>query len=248
MQKEIRPRHFWIMWFVAGLVVLPLSAALTIPIWLAMLSLVASTFDMLPYGGWHRYLFLAIAWLIIGFCIGFLQKVVVKRYLHLELPRWRVISVLAALFAGILACQLVEDGFISSELYSLGIDQETRYHIDLSIIIVTYLGLFSLFQYLFLRRHGYGTWRWVAAHAGSQIIAAAVLLAVHGILGQVYPNTFLSLAVHAPVTAAITGYVMLRLLQGHMRAGKTKHDDWVGNPPHSKSDPPKEPSVWDDAI
>ena len=247
MRKEKRPRCFWTMWFVAGLVVLPLSAALTIPIILAMKSL-ASTFDLLPFGVWREYLVLAIAWLVVGFCIGFLQKAVVKRYLHLELPRWRVISVLAALMAGVLTWQLLADGFISSKLYSLGIDQKMRFHIDFSIIIVIYLGLFSLFQNLFLRRQGFGTWRWPAAHAGSQVIAAAVLLAVYGTLGQMYPNTFMSLAVHAPVTAAITGYVMLCLLKGNFRAGKTKRDDWTGEAPLSESDPLEKPSVWNDAI
>lgn len=249
MNSPIRRGRFILAWLVAGIAVLPLSAAVT------YIGLVAASpmFDFFD-NSLHSHiaddllLALAIFWLANGFCIGFLQKALVKRYLRVELGSWKVFSVLGALLAGIIAYPCLDGSCAPSQLYDFSFAPDLHMHIEFSVTVAIYLTVFSIVQCLALNRIVKWSWRWVAAHLGSLLLAVLVSMYAQNSSDAVYYDAILSLALCVLVITLATGIVMLRMLSSPRRAAQGSHDEWAYQPAPVETPLSAERSVWDDAV
>lgn len=245
MNSPIRRGRFLLAWLVAGIAVLPLSAALAI----VAVSLSSELIPVLwsSSNSYGTMLGLAIIWAINGFCIGFLQKAVVKRYLRVGLGSWKVFSVLGALLAGSIAYPCLESSCFPPQFYDDRISTEFNLTLESSRIVLLYLTVFSIAQCLALSRIVSRSWRWIAAHVGSVVIAALASIMVLDRAGAAFDDAIVALALYVLFVTSATGFVMLRMLSTPRRATKDSHDEWAYQPAPLES-PSAEPSVWDEAI
>ena len=228
MNSRIKRGRFILAWLVAGIAVLPLSVTMAI--------IALSTFSEAMPVLWSSsstfgtMLSLAIAWLINGFCIGFLQKAVVKRYLRVDLGSWKVFSVLGALLAGTIAYPCMEGSCFPPQFYDDRIPTAFMLTLESSRIVLLYLTVFSTAQCLALSRIVPGSWRWVAAHVGSVVIAALASLAALTLPGAVYYDALVAMALYVLVVTLVTGLLMRRMLSSHITSVIDSHDEWAYEP------------------
>ena len=249
MNSPIRRGRFLLAWLVAGIAVLPLSAVLTF-VGLVAASLLIDVFDnsLHSYIADELLLALAIFSLANGFCIGFLQKAIMKRYLRVELGSWKVYSVLGALLAGVIAYPCLDGSCATSQLYDISFAPHLHTHIEISVIVAIYLTVFSVVQCLALKRIAKGRWRWVAAHLGSLLLAVLLSMLVQEKSSSAFDGAMLSLALYVLVISLATGMVMLRMLSTQVNSAKDAHDEWVYQPATAETPLSAERSVWDDAV
>ena len=246
MNARIRPGRFKVAWCVAGIAVLPLSAVLA-----ALITYSINAFNIeiaTPIAPEFWAPALAIYWLVNGFCIGFLQKAIVKRNLRVDLGRWTVYSSLGALLAGALAYPCLEGSCLPPQFYDYRFAPETTATVELSLVAIVYLTVFSSVQCLALGRLVSGSWRWIAAHAGPLMLVALASVAEQNLPGSSFFDSWLTSALYVLVVAAATGIVMQRLLTKNRRATKAAHDDWAYQPAAIEAESALERSVWDDAM
>ena len=134
MKAQARPGRFRFAWIIAGIAVLPLSAALTILVFAASSALL-NALDRSWYAALPNYdmLTLAIFWLISGMLIGCLQKAIVKRYLRVELGRWTTYSALGALLAGAVAYPCLGGACLPAWLYDFNLSNEVAVSIEIRL-------------------------------------------------------------------------------------------------------------------
>lgn len=246
MNAQIRTGRFKVVWFVAGIAVLPLSAAVFALISNLIYSLDIQLATPLAPESWAPGL--AIAWLVNGLCIGFLQKAIVKRYLRVDLGRWTVYSSLGALLAGALAYPCLEGSCAPPHFYEYRFAYALTDTVELSLVALVYLTVLSAVQCLALNRLVGGSWRWIAAHAGPLIPIAAV-----SVTDQISPGTAvfdsgLTFALYVLVVTVASSMVMQRMFISNRRATKEPTDEWAYHPADIKTESSVERSVWDDAI
>ncbi len=232
MSSPVKRGRFLLAWLVAGIAVLPLSAALAF----IVVSISSEAIPVLwsSSNNYGTMLGLAIIWTINGFCIGFLQKAIVKRYLRVGLGSWKVFSVLGALLAGSIAYPCLQGSCFPPQFYDDRIPTEFNLTLESSRIVLLYLTVFSIAQCLALSRIASGSWRWIAAHVGAVAIAAFVSLASLTLPGAAYYDAIIAMALHALIVTLVTGYTMLRLLSTPRRAAKGRHDEWAYHPAPSE--------------
>ena len=246
MNAQVRPGRFKLAWFVAGIAVLPLSMALaTLPaMGIDSLNLQFATSPAADR--WMAYM--AIFWLVNGCCIGFLQKAIVKRYLHIDLGRWTVYSALGALLAGSVAYPCLDGSCLPPQFYDFRFGSDLSMTVEISIIALLYLTVFSAVQCLALNRLVRGSWRWIAAHSGSLILVAVASVTEQMLPGSSVFNSMLTMVLHVLVVSVVTGIVMQRMLTANRNAANDTHDEWAYQPAPIESESALERSVWDDAI
>lgn len=246
MNSPIRRGRFILAWLFAGIAVLPLSVAL------AFIAVSLSS-ELIPVlrsssNSYGTMLGLAILWAINGFCIGFLQKAVVKRYLNVGLGRWKAFSVLGALLAGFIVYPCLEGSCFPPQFYDNRIPAEFNLTLESSRIVLLYLTMFSIAQCLALSRIVSRSWRWIATHVGSVVIAALASLFLMTLPGAAYYDAMLVLALDVLFVTVGTGFVMLCMLSSPRGASKGRHDEWAYRPAPFESPSSAERSVWDDAV
>ena len=249
MKAQNRPGRFKLAWFVAGVVVVPLSALLTILVLVASGALL-NAIDRSWYAALPNYdmLNLAIFWLISGVLIGCLQKAIVKRYLRVELGRWTVYSALGALLAGAVAYPCLGGACLPAWLYDFNLSPDVAVSIEFSIVALIYLTVFSTAQCCGLPRRARGSIRWIAAHLGSQLLAMLALAGLLAAPGMAQFDAALTLGLSIVVVTAVSGFVMQRILTtSHADAGAA-NDDWAYQPVAINTAPPSEPSIKADSI
>lgn len=248
MNAQIRTGRFKLAWFIAGIAVLPLSAAVAFVAWLGAGALLG-IFDDSWYMAFSHGpdLVLAVFWLINGFCIGFLQRALVRRYLRVDLGRWTVYSSLGALLAGALAYPCLEGDCLPPQIYDYRFDLDLAATIELSLVALVYLTVFSTVQCLALNRLVSASWRWIAAHAVPLILAALVSVAGQKSPGWLVFDSGLAFALYVLVVTVATGLIMQRLIITNRRATKEPIDEWAYQPAPIEPDSPVQRSVWDDA-
>lgn len=248
MNAQAKTGRFMIAWFVAGIAVLPLTEAL---IFIAIstpgeLLRFFDVSDSMLYADNHMAA-LALCWLINGFCIGYLQKAIVKRFLRVDLGRWKLYSALGALLAGSIAFPCLNGSCVPVQLYGYRFGSDLSLTIESSIVIFLYLTVFAAVQCLALSRLVSVSWRWIAAHAGSLLLVSLASVAEQSLSGAAHFNAGLTLALNVLVVTLATGLVMLRLLSRSRQAAKAARDEWAYQP--APLEPPSaERSVWDEAI
>jgi hypothetical protein len=249
MNDPNRRGRFLLAWFIAGIAVLPLSAAL----WFA--AVLAFSVPMNRFNGvapWFladESLFaMALFWLINGFCIGNLQKAIVQRYLRVDLRSWSVFSVLGAMLAGIIAYPCLGGDCFLSQFYGLHIAPSIKGQIEFPTLVAIYLTVLSLVQYLALYRIAKWRWRWVAAHLGSLLLA--VLLSMYALAepSPAYDGAMQFLALLALIITPATGIMMLRLLSAHIPVAKVARDRSAYQPARAESPLSAKRFVSDDAV
>lgn len=246
MKAQVRPGRFRLAWFVAGIAVVPLSVVAIALFGMAIDALnlrIASSFfpDV-----WMP--FLALFWVVNGCCIGILQKAIVKRYLRVDLGRWTVYTALGAMLAGLVAYPCLDGACLTAQYYELRPYSYVISTVEISIIVLVYLTVLSAAQCLALNHHANKTWQWVAAHVGSLSLAALALVAAQILLGAVYLDALLTMALFALSVTAVTGIVMQRLLTANRNSAKGVNEDWAYQPATIRSELPSARSVWDEAI
>lgn len=231
MNSPIKRGRFILAWLVAGIAVLPLSALLTFA-GLVAANLLIDVFD----NSLHSYLAddlllaLAIFWLANGFCIGFLQKAIVKRYLRVDLGSWKVFSVLGALLAGIITYPCLDGSCSPSPLYDFSFAPDLYMQIESTLVVAIYLTVFSIVQCLALNRIAKARWRWVAAHLGSLLLAVLLSMIAQEMSSSPFDGAMLSLALYVLVITLSTGMVMLRMLSTQVNSAKDAPDEWACQP------------------
>lgn len=249
MNSPIRRGRFILAWFVAGIAVLPLSVAIWFGVVMAPSWLFYGRNNSSPsFIADELLLLLSIFWLANGFCIGLLQKVIVKRYLRVDLGRWQIFSVLGALLAGVIAYPCLEGGCFLFQFDDAGITPPIFMHIQSPVVVAIYLTVFSAVQCLALHRIAKGRWRWVAAHLGSLLLAVHVSMAAHVKTVPAFEDAMHTLALYVLFVTVGTGFVMLRMLSSPRGAPKDRHDEWAYQPAPVETPSSAERSVWDDAI
>lgn len=229
MHVQVQPGRFKLAWLAAGFAVVPLTVALTV---VALFS-AGAVISALQYAtiADGLVLVLAVFWLLNGVCIGFLQKAIVKRYLRVDLGPWTAYSVLGALLAGIIAYPCLDGACLPNQFYDFSRSVDAAVSIETSMIVLIYLTVFSAAQSVGLQRRVRGSWRWIAAHLGSNVLAimlaAAVLLAAPALAPV---NIVLSLALSALFVTVATGIAMRRMLNLNRDATQAAHDEWAYQP------------------
>ncbi len=249
MNNRIRPFRFLFVWFVAGIAVLPAAAAL---------SLTAIVVFMSAWDDWefrsddNIYLIVCIVLLITGFCIGTLQKGVIRRHLGVEIRRLSLFTALGALLAGIVVYHLLELLSLLNRYDAYGGTCCRLYNLSPTIVYTLAMAAFacilSIVQTMTLRRYFRETWRWVAAHLGAIALQFVIVLAGRLAIPSSVGNPYIQMLLAVPIASLLTGMVMLRFCRHHRRADKAKPNKWAAQPAPVAADPPAAHSVWDDAV
>ncbi len=215
-----------------------------------MLSLLAAIRVIQDIAGFDRMrvdgpLLFAVGLLSAGFCIGALQKCVIRRDLGLEIRRLGLYSALGSLLAGsvfFLYSDLIGPFACCGE-YNL--ISTTKF----GLAIATYLGILSSVQTLALRPQFRRSRLWVLAHLGAVALASAIVLSGRLAFPNPYDDFIPHLFLVVPIAALFTGLVMRYLVLHQRRTDKDKRGDGPAQPaPATDGTPPTRSSVWDDAV
>ena len=247
MNTEISSVRFMLAWLVAGIVALPVAAVLSsIP----MLSLLAAIRVIQDIAGFDRMrvdgpLLFAVGLLSAGFCIGALQKCVIRRDLGLEIRRLSLYSALGSLLAGSVF-------FLYSDLtgpFACCGEYNLLSTTKFALAIATYLGILSSVQTLALRPQFRRSRLWVLAHLGAIALASAIVFAGRLAFPTLFGIPIIHLLLAIPIVALLTGLVMRYLVLQQRRTDKDKRGAGPAQPaPASDGTPPTRSSVWDDAV
>ena len=238
--------RFMISWCVAGIIVMPAAYALCSTANVALKTAISEFVDTSLYDFWDDYMihFIFIGLLITGFCVGILQKGIIRRHFGIDVEQLCLYSVLGSLLAGFAA-------FFLSSLYSQGgccYRHSLGTTVAHALQIATYLAMFSAFQTLALRPYLRCTRRWIVAHVGAIALDCAIVMAGRAAFPTPHDDYAIHFNVTVPFLTLFTGLVMLHLCRNHLRADKAKRDEWAPQPLRATDDPPRKPSVWDDAM
>ncbi len=242
MKVEINRRRFLIFWFIAGALVLPMSAALSTLGIAAFYDVIYRVSGVSGYGILSDFNLLAAAFfgLVSGLYIGIFQSIIVRRALGLRMAGWWKVSAFGGLLAGVITWTIAEPNTLPELARSLGVPW---FALDFSVIALdalVFLTVLSSIQASVLRKYSSGIWRWIAAHLGAIALVIVFLVVAFASQGRPYADLALVFLSLSPVTAAITGVAMYRMLLPSLRRDKVKRDDGDKQP--------VQPSVWDDAI
>ena len=249
MTAPIKPLRFMMAWIIAGIVVIPAAAALAATAIVAIQTAVSKFVDTSPRDYWddHIFFIIGIALLIAGFCIGILQKGIVRKHFGIELRRLSLFTALGALLAGIVAFQLPPLPFRFDgtggccEVYHL------MSTFNYAVQIACFLGVLSAVQVLALRPYLGGAWRWIVAHVAAIAVDTAIVVALRLISPTFYDHLVIHTLLVIPIVSLFTGLTMLRLFRDHLKADKVKSGVLAAQPVPATDDLPAKPSVWDDA-
>ena len=249
MNDRVRPFRFLFVWFVAGIAVLPVAAALSLT---AMAVFMSVWVDGEYWWDDNFYLIICIVLLITGFCIGTLQKGVIRRHLGVEIRRLSLFTALGALLAGIVVYHLLELLSLLNRYDAYGGTCCRQFNlsprIDYTLAMAAFAGILSTVQTVTLRRYFRETWRWVAAHLGAIALGAVIVLAARLAFPTPYDSGDIQVLLAVPIASLLTGMVMLRFCRHHLRADKAKPGKRAAQPAPVAADPPAASSVWDDAV
>ncbi len=247
MNTEIRSVRFMLVWFVAGITAVPTALALSVAAILSLQTVIEELLaaSRLDYWGDYGPIGMAVCLLILGFCIGTLQKGVVRRHLALEIRRLGLYSAFGSLLAGFVFI-LFADSFGSIGCCG---EYDLLSTLKFGLAIATYLGILSSVQTLALRSYFRRNRLWVLAHLAAIALASAIVLAGRLAFPTPYDNVIVHLVVGAPIAALFTGLVMRHLVLHQRRTDKDKRGDGPAQPaPATDGTPPTRSSVWDDAV
>jgi hypothetical protein len=241
---EFRPRAFLIGWLVGGVLVYPITIVLLAALWGGLAVVFGSFYRSDMGSGAVGFLTAGAAFLIsgavIGFCVGMVQRWLLRRYLSWTADHWRRYS---ALGGAIGAC-------VAALVYGLAHElmrQRTGYSYNRGqadtaamVIMPLFIGVVSVMQWMTLRHAVRHALLWVMANVVGGLIFSGMLW-VNG------PKMDPDLAWVAPFIAVlgqsfVTGSVMLWLFEKLAYPIQDGEDEPIKVHAHGPR------SVWDEAI
>ncbi|MCY4464152.1 MAG: hypothetical protein OXE46_01305 [Chloroflexi bacterium] len=225
MNPTARPRLFALLWLLAGLCVVPLSAALLFAAaevirWAIEHSSGAPNYD---YWDNNFALLLSLYGVISGCCVGILQQVIVARTWRRKLSGWWRASTLGGLLGGMAVWLLMEPFDYFHRLWSLNLtpSQYSALHFALPALVL--VGCLAAAQASWLRRHASGAGLWLAAHALALLLPLAFAFAQTGpaALSSSVTGTVWLLS-HFCFLTIFSGIVMYRAMTRSLRHDKAK--------------------------
>jgi hypothetical protein len=234
---EIRPRAFLIGWLVGGVLVYPIAIVFLAALW-GGLALVFGSFR--PNNDGLNFIGAAAAFLVsgaaIGFCVGAVQRWLLRRYLCWTADRWRRYSTIGGTVGA--AVSMLVYGFARELLR-----RRTGYYapVDTAAMVVMplFVGVVSVMQWMTLRHAVKQALLWVMANVVGGLIFSGMFW-VNG------PRMDRDMVWIIPFIAVfgqsfITGFVILWLFE-KLAYPITDDDD------EDEGLPRKPRSVWDEAI
>ncbi len=225
MKKKFNHKRFLLQWFLAGIAVFPLAYAIFLLITIGLEAAITNFIPLAIYHGWFEVpLFVIISCSVTGFCIGILQKTIIRRQFGIDLRRWILFSVCGALLVGLITVLLIIYGLRQNTECCSIFNSSDWLTYPLGMMIL--LGVFSAIQMSVLRNYVRDAWLWIAAHLASIPITWVILLAALIIWRDTsfaYELMWLQI-VALPTIALVTGKVMWRLQIQNLHTGKLKRD------------------------
>lgn len=118
---------------------------------------------------------------------------------------------------------------------------------SVAMLMFFYLIALSAVQALALRHSVRAAWRWIAAHAAAVVIfVVAYQVVLELTRTEIYAVGVLLLGMF-PVTAAVTGVAMYRILLPSLSSDKSKREGGEDFIPAAANAAIAKPSVWDEA-
>ena len=248
MKNEIKRSRFMLLWFIAGALVLPLSALLSGPVIAGFLDTIYRVSGVSGYGNLPDFNLLAAALfgLVFGLFVGVFQSIVVRRTLGLRLAGWWRVSTLGGLLAGVITWTIAEPYTLYELGRSFGLPWFALDYSVIALDALVFLSVLSFAQVSVLRKYSSGAWRWIAAHIGAISLTALFLLVLSTWRSSDNVIVWVIFGL-SPVTPALTGVAMYRMLLPGLRNQKSKRQSSESTPTKQESVSVK-PSVWDGAI
>lgn len=242
---EFRPRAFLIGWLVGGVLVYPITIVLLAALW-GGLAVVFSSFYRSNFGsGAIGFLAAGAAFLITGavtgFCVGMVQRWLLRRYLSWTADHWRRYSALGGAIGAAIAAlvygfahELIRRRTGYSYSYSTQVD------VAAMVIMPLFIGVVSVMQWMTLRHAVRHALLWVMANVVGGLIFS-------GMLWVNAPRMDPDIAWIAPFIAVlgqsfITGFTMLWLFEKLAYPVQDGEDEPIKTRGHGPR------SVWDEAI
>jgi hypothetical protein len=248
MKNEIKRSRFMLLWFIAGALVLPLSALLSGPVIAEFLDTIYRVGGVSGYGNLPDFNLLAAALfgLVFGLFVGVFQSIVVRRTLGLRLAGWWRVSTLGGLLAGVITWTIAEPYTLYELGRSFGLPWFALDYSVIALDALVFLSVLSFAQVSVLRKYSSGAWRWIAAHIGAISLTALFVLVLSTWRSSDNVIVWVIFGL-VPVTPAVTGVAMYRMLLPGLRNQKSKRqsDESAQSIQESVS---VKPSVWDGAI
>lgn len=228
MTARVRPIRFLIAWFAAAGLVLPFAPLLSLTIATMVAVPIKHMLSLIPapnrVDGIPAILFIGLLAFAYGWCIGALQKLVVKRYLDVVLRRWCVVSALGGSLAGAAAILSCQGSCIADEVEHLWTQPSLRPADELLLTMFVFLGILSAVQFLMLRRQLPSAPLWIVAH----IVSVPLVYGLwRSSLASQFPNVdswvIVVVSIHF-VAALVTAAVMLRIVSLAMNGEKAKRN------------------------
>lgn len=225
MLERVSPLRFTLGWLAAAVLLLPLSLLIWAPVaavYFAPAALVSAGNPSEAVSAALGHIFLGTFAAAMGWCIGALQQLVTRRYLRIDLLRWREISLVGGFVAGVIASVTCSNICDFSDISLLWVRPSMRPAGGLLFSMLLFLGLLSAAQFLTLRRQVGASVLWVIAHLITVPMAYALW---RNPLAAYFPYTesTVGIILTTPAVAAlVTGAVMLHIVSHSTSRDKAK--------------------------
>ena len=170
-----------------------------------------------------------IAGAVIGACMSFLQRWLLRTKLYWAADNWRKWTIIGAAL-----------GAYAVLILSNTLNHFQPYRGDSAIIfsMPIFIGIISAFQYLALRHAVKVAWLWIMGNIVGGIVFSGLIYSYH--IASYGTNTEFVIFLAPAVLGAITGYVMLFLFEKKVLPMQPENELAL--------DANKPKSIWDDAI
>ena len=235
MKPRVKPGTFLFLCFIVGVFLIPLMVAL-----MFVASLISDLFfagnSPRDFEGIYGLLGSAIFGLLAGFFIGWLQFLLVRRFLRLDLPGWRRFSAIGGLLGAVVAWIFASYANHYELWLTMRIPPHINVTLEAALPMLFGLGLFASVQARVLRRQVSGARRWPLAPMAAIALLAVIQLADHaGARNWSYvPGPRFLLLGAAPIAALFSGIAMLRISRD-IRSDKVKRGDSAHHFPAKRS-------------
>ncbi len=245
---KIKENRFLLWWVIGSALVYPMAIVLG-GIMMVPVGMIANFFRPTSYYydaaygydyALYNFLFGAAAVLVlggvIGYCVGQIQRNLLRRYLFWTADHWRRYSVAGGVIGGALAA------FIANLLPVSAGDWKFL------VMMPVFVACLSLVQWLTLRQATRSAGLWIFANIiGGVVFSGVLVMNQPDYYSRSYSTTmFFLFGLAVLAQAIITGMMMLWLFEKY--AYPPEQDLEAVPVPVESHNPNRKPSVWDDAI
>lgn len=254
MKSYIQTTRFWLAWIFASLLVYPLVLALLFGFSLVITTTVqlitndSSIIDSSTAIMDMIYLLILSISVggIVGFAVGLLQKVVIRRYFQIEFHNWQRTSVVGGMIAASIMAVAMNSltSYMSANYWQLIDSGQFAFLNTLTTILpmVLYVTILAAVQVVILRQYVMSAWLWILANTVAGLTFSMLL-------ANAFEPGIGNWLLAAIAQGAVTGFAMLWLLHRLNREIESQDEpDYAYQHVPIETDDPTDPSIWDDAI